>query len=248
MSERWTPAYARMFEPEHELAGDPVCQRWAFLDLCHMAQFRDGTRVLGGTVITLPRGCLLASIRFLSQRWNWSKSRVDRFLRALQDPAVEKIEPVSETRFGTVYRIVRYDTYANPWDTNGDTGGTGTGTPAGHRRDTNGDKEQQVLPSTSSIGRATQLPKSWAPTAEHIQRASSTGLDLVAEVEKFRAHATEKGRSAKNWNGAFTRWLINAKEFRAQSNGRRSGGRSYSDPTLEIDWEAEARRINQGES
>lgn len=58
-----------------------------------------------------------------------------------------------------------------------------------------------------------RLPKTWAPTAEHIARAKRDGLDVIIQAEKFRAHAAEKGRTAKNWNSAFTRWLINAKEY-----------------------------------
>jgi len=61
--------------------------------------------------------------------------------------------------------------------------------------------------------RATSLPKNWTPTQEHIERAAQDGLDLNRELVKFRAHAEEKGRTAKSWNGAFTRWLIQAAEY-----------------------------------
>ena len=39
------------------------------------------------------------------------------------------------------------------------------------------------------------------------------------DAPALRAHAEEKDRTAKNWNGAFTRWLINAAEY-AQRDGR----------------------------
>lgn len=68
--------------------------------------------------------------------------------------------------------------------------------------------------------RETRLPKTWAPTAEHIKRCQDTGLDLMTQVEKFRAHAQEKGRTAKSWNAAFTRWLINAKEYADRDSQR----------------------------
>lgn len=66
-----------------------------------------------------------------------------------------------------------------------------------------------------------RLPKSWAPTAEHVERAKNTGLDLMLQIEKFKAHAEENDRKAKNWNGAFTRWLINAAEY--AENDRKRG-------------------------
>lgn len=116
MSERWTPAYDRLFDPDHDLAGDTVCRRFAWLDLCHMAQWRAGVRIVGGTLIPLKRGELLASHRYLAQRWGWSRKKVATFLDVLQHDVVAKLESVRETPKGTVYRIATYDTYANPGD------------------------------------------------------------------------------------------------------------------------------------
>lgn len=75
--------------------------------------------------------------------------------------------------------------------------------------------------------RATKLPNSWTPTDEHRDRAKSSGLNLDQESVKFRAHAEEKGRTAKSWNAAFTRWLINAAEY-AQRDGRPSSNGQQS--------------------
>lgn len=66
--------------------------------------------------------------------------------------------------------------------------------------------------------RATQLPKKWTPTKEHYERAKNARLNLESETEKFRNHAIEKGRTSKNWNLAFTNWLIKASEYGANSN------------------------------
>lgn len=79
----------------------------------------------------------------------------------------------------------------------------------------------------SARKRATQLPKSWTPTTDHNARASEAGLDINREEVKFRSHAEEKGRTAKSWNAAFTRWLINAAEY-AQRDGRPSGQQTSS--------------------
>lgn len=157
-SERWTPVYERMFSPEHELAGDPVCRRWAFADLCNMARFEDGTRIINGTVIPLKRGELVASLRFLAQRWTWSVKKVRTFLDLLHNPAVGKLETVRETQQGTVYRIVSYDTYATPGHTPGHGKSHDRGTPGAHRghtRGTNNTREYQGVPGTpGSVGPA----------------------------------------------------------------------------------------------
>lgn len=67
--------------------------------------------------------------------------------------------------------------------------------------------------------RATQLPDDWAPTTEHKERAFKLNLDLDRETVKFQAHCQEKGRTAVNWNAAFTRWLLNAADY-ANRDGR----------------------------
>lgn len=61
--------------------------------------------------------------------------------------------------------------------------------------------------------RATPLPASWTPTEEHGKRAATLGLDLAQQVELFRLHAEAHGRTAKQWNAAFTTWLIKAPAF-----------------------------------
>lgn len=65
----------------------------------------------------------------------------------------------------------------------------------------------------SSRKRASKMPKSWKPNSNHLERALASDLDLAKQAEKFRAHAEEKGRTAVNWDAAFTRWLMNAAEY-----------------------------------
>ena len=71
-----------------------------------------------------------------------------------------------------------------------------------------------LVSAKKSSGKAMQLPASWAPTDEHIQKAKESGLNLNAEAEKFRLHAEATGRKMVRWNAAFTSWLIKAAEFR----------------------------------
>lgn len=140
------------------------------------------------------------------------------------------IETVRGTPDGTVYRIVNYDTYAvdssDEWDRQRDTLRDSSGTAAGQ------EQEQENKKRTTEGGassRNSRLPQDWSPTASHIERARDSGLDLIAEVEKFRAHAEENDRTAKSWNGAFTRWLINAEEY-ARRDGRLPNGAKGTAP------------------
>ncbi len=78
------------------------------------------------------------------------------------------------------------------------------------------------------------LPADWTPTLEHEERAHEYGLDLNREAIKFRAHAEEKARLAKNWNAAFTRWLTNAREYADRDNRTRTpNGGGFSRPSID---------------
>ena len=147
MNEPWTPAYRRLFDPDHELAGDPACRRWAWLDLCDMAAFKDRTQIIGGRVVTIRRGEFLASIRFLASRWRWSKDKVRRFLATLARSGCAKIATVNGTPDGTVYRIVSYDTYRAGGDSIRDTERDTNGTPTGQREEVEEGKKKDTSPN-----------------------------------------------------------------------------------------------------
>lgn len=100
------------------------------------------------------------------------------------------------------------------------------------------------VPTPNGVGRARArnhaLPDNWEPTPEHHERATETGLDLDREVIKFRAHAEEKGRLAKNWNAAFTRWLINAAEYAKRDAQRANSGYQTQDQIMQAMWDTPA--------
>lgn len=91
--------------------------------------------------------------------------------------------------------------------------------------------------------RSAPLPADFRPSPEHMHRAAETGLDLLRELTKFQAHAEEKGRTAENWNAAFTRWLINAAEY-AQRDQRTGSKRPTTDDRVR-EGLALARRLDQ---
>ena len=105
----YIPAWRRIFDPDHHLAPskrDPASRLHAWLDLCAHATHQTYQR----RDIVLQRGEFIASLRYLARRWHWSLARVERFINDLK--ARTQIETVRETLDGTVYRIVKYDTYA----------------------------------------------------------------------------------------------------------------------------------------
>ena len=55
----------------------------AWLDLIQSARFEAGVQPIKGGVIELGRGELIASLRYLGQRWKWDKGKVSRFVKTL---------------------------------------------------------------------------------------------------------------------------------------------------------------------
>ena len=113
MSRGWIPAHRKLFDPGHWMAPtkkDPASRIHAWLDLCQMAQHE--TYAHAGQ--RLNRGEVLASLRWLADRWCWSLGRVQRFMDRCKIDT--QIDTVRDTPSGTVYRIVKYDTYAGQQD------------------------------------------------------------------------------------------------------------------------------------
>lgn len=54
------------------------------------------------------------------------------------------------------------------------------------------------------------LPDTWEPTDAHRSKAAEKNLNLAYEAEQFRLHADTHGRTAVNWNSAFSMWLNKA--------------------------------------
>jgi len=92
-----------------------------------------------------------------------------------------------------------------------------------------------------------RLPKAWAPSASHIERAKAAGVDVVAEAEAFRLHAETHDRHAANWNAAFTTWLSKAKPMASVTQmpkpKRRIGGPNGL--TADEVWAEQERRAEE---
>lgn len=101
-----------------------------------------------------------------------------------------------------------------------DSGGSSGDVPTGQTRNpdtptrpvpTRPDPSGEEAKASPPKARETRIPKDWAPTAEHIARAKTMGVDLLDAAENFRLHAETYDRHAASWNGAFTTWLKKTK-------------------------------------
>jgi hypothetical protein len=137
MSERGVFAVDRgIWDHELVTGDDPFSRREALLWLFSEAAWKSRSVRISGKSVELKRGQLAHSIRFIAKAWNWSKSRVDRFLDELKHEAIIGTETVHGQTVITVCKYNEYQRVALPdRDNSGTEVGTKSGTAAGQQRD-----------------------------------------------------------------------------------------------------------------
>ncbi|KIH70056.1 DnaD domain-containing protein [Salinicoccus roseus] len=82
----------------------------AWVDLLLMVNHKDKKILLGSELALVRRGQKITSLRKLSERWQWSITKVDRFLKLLESDEMITVKKDSKK---TVVSIVNYDIYQN---------------------------------------------------------------------------------------------------------------------------------------
>jgi hypothetical protein len=114
MSERGVFAVDRgIFDhPKLQDTRAPLSKLEAWLWLLASAAWKAHTRRVAGKSFDLQRGQLVASTRYMAERWRWSEPRVRRFLEVLKTDAGGDAEIDAATDAGiTVITIRKYDVY-----------------------------------------------------------------------------------------------------------------------------------------
>ena len=88
----------------------PFSRGQAFVDLIMMMNYEDKKLMFNGTLIEVKRGSTITSIRKLSEKWGWSKGKVDHFLKQLQN---DKTITYKKDSKKTVVTLENYDLYQN---------------------------------------------------------------------------------------------------------------------------------------
>lgn len=88
----------------------PLTEREAWIWMVMEASWKGREKRVGSAIVTLERGQLAASVRFMAEAWQWHRSSVDRYLRRLKKR--DMIETASETGINII-TICKYDEYQN---------------------------------------------------------------------------------------------------------------------------------------
>ena len=129
----------------------------------------------------------------------WNDARVQTILKATPRNLKEEVMAAGIDKPCAMANPLAKDLNSDPKDT-----ATATATEA--------KASLFAVPAEEEDGtRERPMPKSWAPTASHIERAKQQGIDVISAAEDFKLHAETHGRKCVSWNAAFTTWLKKAK-------------------------------------
>ena len=190
----------------------------AFLDLLQLAAFAPTKRLVKGKLIPLERGELIASLRFLSERWSWGKDKVSSFLKLLDADSMTR----RETRQGeSVLILCNYNKHAeniggssDSYQTHHQTGARQApdSDPTNKKKDK---KEKKPLAETPAIAWSTA--GGWEGITEQDQadwRTAYPACDiqrqLAAMTQWLKANPSKSKK--KLWRKFITNWLSRTQE------------------------------------
>ena len=117
---------------KHWIAQDMEKFGW-WIDLLLLASYEDNKTLLGNHITEVKRGQVIASLRFLAERWNASKDKINAFLKLLVQDGMIIRESDKNT---TLITICNYESYQDiPEDSE---------TPLRHLQDTSETPSRQT--------------------------------------------------------------------------------------------------------
>jgi hypothetical protein len=205
-------------------ANGPFSEREAWIWMIAEASWKARMKRVGDYVVSLDRGQLAHSTRFLAETWGWTHSKARRYLERL-----EKMNLIAR-EIGTgvsVITICKYDKYQHTPQA--------SGTPSAqvrHRSGTNENKgeirvkeEEETNVSSLPRKRASRLSQDWALPLDWGEWAISEGWSepvIRLEADKFRDYWISKsGRDGTkaDWQATWRNWMRNSKSPKAQNGG-----------------------------
>lgn len=262
MSERGVFGVDRGIFDHHLFDGHEFSRREAWLWLVSEAAWKGKSVRVAGKTVELQRGQLCHSVRFIADKWGWSKSTVQRFLDTLKN------EAMIEAENGTDFRIIsicKYEEYQKVSLPRGTVNGTHTGTLPGQQRDKEEGrkrKKEESSPSQIELIPAPTNPDAWpkdyreqfwsAYPRKVEKKAALDALDRVhraATIPWKKFIAAVRSYAARSTDPKYTKhpttWLNRGcwdDEPGLKTNGNGAG--KPVEETREI-WESRARLYRQ---
>jgi hypothetical protein len=167
-------------------------ERDAWVWLIEQASWKPTTVRIKGDKVELQRGQMTFSVRFLAEKWGWSKSRVDRFLKRLTAEAMistcSKIGTTAGHQAGhgqSIITICNYEKYQSPENAERDNDETQIGTTAGQQRDKE-EEGNKGIRNNPSVAKATSGARAPDPFPRPDFADAQVWKDFLANRRKKR--------------------------------------------------------------
>jgi len=168
----------------HDVAfkDEPFSEREAFIWIIMEASYKPREKRVGSITVSLERGQLVTSVRFMCSAWSWSKSRVDRFLKRLENRDMIGTDSGTGINVITVCKYNDYQNGVKPSGTAGNEKRDSSGTAAGQQRDK---PKKGLIPEARKMQKEdTNVSLSLVPTDD--------GGDSISEAISMFKEAAEK--------------------------------------------------------
>lgn len=217
-------------------SGETFSRGQAFIDLLLMAAYADHPIVSQGKRMNLKRGSMVTSIRYLADRWRWSKDKTANFLNDLE--ADGTIEKVSDTK-RTVLTIVNYEKYQ----------GSATNERTQNGRKTDADRTQNGQTKESKEGKRNISNIFVPPTVEEVKAycdEKGYSVDPSQFVDFYESKGWLVGKSKmKDWKASVRTWQRNHK---TDSGGKKNSINDFQQrkyDVREIERDFLGKQVNQ---
>lgn len=202
----WIKLHRKIMDNPFYLS-EPFTRMQAWIDLLLLANHKEGFFYVRGNKVIIKRGQVGTSSRTLASRWQWSRGKVERFLKELEES--NQIEP-QKNNVITLLSICNYDEYQSSEPQ--------TEPQTDHRKTTdepqtdpnkNVNKEKNKK-NDNNIGKAETAKRFTPPTIEEVQiYISEKGYSV--DAEKFVAFYQSKNwmvgkNKMKDWRAAILTW------------------------------------------
>lgn len=196
-------------------------ERDAWVWLIEAACWQPKRARVKGDMVALERGQMTFSVRFLAEKWGWSKSRVDRFLKRLSAENMistcSKIGTTAGHAAGqgqSIITVCNYDKYQAGELLARDNDNLQTGTTAGQQRDKEeeGNKGIRKKGSYEPKARAARCPDDWKPSPLPDDLAQAVACLPPGWIERqlagMRDWSASSPNGAKlNWDATWRGWI-----------------------------------------
>ena len=196
------------------LGREPFTKAQAWCWLIEKAAWKNRTQTIGKDFIPVRRGEYATSVRFLAERWQWTRMKAQRFLARLEKHGmIEKTGTASGTPY-TVIRVCNYGKYQASNDEAGQQAGQwrdSTGT--NQKKDKKGKERKKGADAHFANGkfhfqgRVIHLAE---PDYERWRATYSSIIDFAAELQAADDYYATHPPKGGKWFHRVSRWLNKA--------------------------------------